>query len=84
MNEVQVRPWNGIAQWLNAKRKRLELEETLTSMSDRQLKDIGIRREDIQTILDGGLPERSLDAATADCPRGFTGCPHCARGSKAA
>lgn len=84
MNAEHARPWEGIAQWLNKKRKRLELEDTLTSMSDRQLKDIGIKREDIQTILDGGLPERSADAATAGCPRGFTGCPLCARGSKAA
>ncbi|MFZ5426486.1 MAG: DUF1127 domain-containing protein [Thermodesulfobacteriota bacterium] len=84
MNAEHVRPWDGIAQWLNKKRKRLELEDTLTSMSDRQLKDIGIKREDIQTILEGGLPERAVDAGTSGCPRGLGDCPHCARKDKAA
>lgn len=84
MNGVSARPWRGITQWLHARRKRGELEETLTSMSDRQLQDIGIKREDIRIILDGGLPDRKASLEPSICPRGFSACPHCGRNDKAA
>jgi len=83
MNGVSTRPWRGISQWLHARRKRKELEETLDSLSERQLDDIGIKREDVRTILDGGLPDRTASGAAA-CPRGFSACPRCGRNGKAA
>jgi uncharacterized protein YjiS (DUF1127 family) len=83
MNGVQARPWQGIAQWLEARRRRRELEDRLEAMSDRQLQDIGIRREDIGAIAGGGLPERRSFADGVSC-RGLRACPHCGRNGQAA
>ena len=49
-------------QWLAARAERAASRRDLTAMSDYELKDIGLRRWDVEEVARGGSP-RSVDHA---------------------
>lgn len=72
--------WAKLAGWLKRMNQQRTLAAQLEGMSDHQLHDIGLTREDIPALVRGVLPRGRRDHLPTECgSRVFNPCPLCGR-----